>query len=288
MKLPSLEDFNFKNKKVLLRLNLDVPLGIDSYGQLEVKDTFRIDESLETINFLIKQKPKQIIALSHLGRPKGKAVPELSLRPVARYLDKKIGRKVKAAGIEFYLKENLRFDKGETENSPALAKKMAQGMDVFVNEAFAVAHRRHASVVGLAKLLPTFFGLDFLKEVEALSKLKEKPKRPVVLLLGGAKQDKLELAKKLANWIDFLLIGGKLAKSSNLTPDGKDINKKAIEVFTPILKKAKTIVWAGPMGAFEEKRSAKSWPSGKTSSKVLMSRASFSMVILRMITVYGR
>ena len=270
MKLPGLVDYNFKNKKVLLRLSLDVPLEVDPHGHLEIKDTTRIDESLETINFLIKQKPKQIIVLSHLGRPKGKVVPELSLQPVAQYLDEKIGRKVKAAGIEFYLRENLRFDKGEIKNSLVLAKKMARGMDVFVNEAFAVAHRRHASVVGLTKLLPTFFGFDFLKEWQVLSELRQNPDRPVVLLLGGAKRDKIELAKKLIYWADFVLVGGKLVEYDglpvlakhpkvigSLTHDGKDINEKAVKVFIPILKKAKTIIWAGPMGAFEEKKSAK-------------------------------
>jgi len=288
MKLPGLEGFNFKDKKVLLRLNLDVPLGIDPHGELEVKDASRIDESLATINFLIKQKPKQIIALSHLDRPKGEVVPELSLQPVAQYLDKKIGPKIKAAGIEFYLRENLRFDKGETENSLALAKKMAQGMDVFVNEAFAVAHRRHASVVGLAKLLPTVFGFDFLKEWQVLSELRQNPNRPVVLLLGGAKPDKIKLARKLIYWVDFLLVGGKLVEYDGvpvlvehpkvvggLPHSGKDINEKAIEVFTPILKKAKTIIWTGPMGAFEEKESAK---GTETIAKLVAGSKAFKVI----------
>ncbi len=271
MNLPSLKDFNFKDKKVLLRLNLDVPLAAGGSG-FEISDTSRIDESLKTVNFLLNQQPAKIIIISHLGRPSksdGKADPNFSLLPVAKYLDKKIGKKVKALGIELYLRENLRFDKGEEENSFEFAKKLAFGSDVFVNDAFGASHRNHASITQLPRLLPTFFGLNFLKEMKLLTKIKENPCRPVVLLLGGAKSDKMELAKKLIYWVDFVLIGGRLAEFNglpvlakhpkviaDLAHNGKDINQQAIDIFAPIIKKAGTIIWAGPMGAFEESRYA--------------------------------
>ncbi|PJE68346.1 phosphoglycerate kinase [Candidatus Shapirobacteria bacterium CG10_big_fil_rev_8_21_14_0_10_38_8] len=250
-KLPSVKDLSIEQKTVLLRTNYDVPLR-----EGQVVDGTRISESLPTINYLLEQKAK-IILLSHLGRPGGKVVPELSFKPVEKVLTLLLhGDRVK-------LLENLRFWPGEEANDLSFAQSLASLGDFFVNEAFACSHRQHASIVGLPKFLPSAFGFDFLKEVEVLSEIKEKPYRPVTLILGGAKEDKLEVVEKLLNWADKILIGGKLpqlvSKSypekvmmAQLNPQGKDITLESINQFKEIISLSGTILWAGPMGVFEE------------------------------------
>lgn len=280
MKLPSIKELPVANKKVLLRTNYDVPLTVDS----RVVDETRIEESLPTINYLLSQKAK-IIIITHLDRPGGKVVPGLSLEPIVKrlkvMLDKVkiefsqevLGEKTKRIAAELKSKEillleNLRFDPGEEANDDNFAKSLAGLADFYINDAFAVSHRQHASIATLPQFLPSAFGLDFLKEAEILSKVRENPKRPMVVILGGAKKSKIKAAKKLTSWADYILVGGKLITYDgvpeiidyhqkilgSLTKEGEDITIKTVKKFKEVIAKAKTIVWSGPMGAYENKK----------------------------------
>ncbi|MFC1727041.1 phosphoglycerate kinase [Patescibacteria group bacterium] len=279
MSLPSVKNVEVKAKKVLLRTNYDVPITADG----RVADGTRIYESFETIKYLLSQKAKLII-ISHLDRPGGKVVPGLSLSAVVERMRMKIaGVKIGFSGEilgektkrmvsdlksgELLVLENLRFDNAEMDNDPEFSKSLASLAQVFINDAFAVSHRQHASIVGLPSLLPTAFGLDFLEEVEVLSRVKDHPQRPVVLVLGGRKKGKLVAINKLLEWADSILVGGKLVEypefrkflsskkiSASLTKAGEDITMETVASFRKIIVKAKTIVWSGPMGAFEDER----------------------------------
>ncbi len=283
MELPKLTDFDFRGKKVLVRADLDVPLkeGI-------IEDDSRIREALPTIQYLLDHAAK-VILLGHLGRPEGKVVEDLRMRPVALKLIELLEAETKPLGAklaklefknektEIYLLsenlkllENLRFDPREESNDPEFAKERASLGDFYVNEAFATSHREHASIVGLPKLLPHAAGFHFFKEVENLSKAIENPKKPLVLIIGGAKPEtKLPLAFEFAKKADLVLVGGTLIKKESqenppnvlfatLTNDGFDIEEESIKKFSDIIKTAGTIIWSGPMGKYEEER----WSAG--------------------------
>ena len=184
-------------------------------------------------------------------------------------------------GQNIFLLENLRFYKGEETNDQIFARKLASLADIYVNDAFAVSHRNHASIVGVAKLLPHFAGFQLQKEVEVLSGILENPKRPLVVIIGGAKlETKLPLVEKMHHIADYVLVGGKLAgdvktllkvqhekinppaggrKSALLVADlnneGTDITLKSAENFLQIISLAKTIVWNGPLGKISDKKS---------------------------------
>lgn len=278
MKLPSVKDLDLDGKKVLLRTDYDVPL----YEDGSVDDPTRIEDSLSTIKFLLSQKAK-IIIIAHLGRPGGKVVKNLNFKSVAEklsdFLDKEVhlsaevlGKKTDQAVKELkpkgiLLLENLRFDSREVKNNLSFAKKLASLADMYVNNAFAVCHRKHASVVGVPRYLPSAAGLDLIEEVETLSKVLHKPRRPVVVILGGVKYSKIEKARKMVSWADFILVGGKLVLydgipelighekiSGHLKRKGEDITLKSIKEFEEIIAKAGTIIWSGPMGAYEKKK----------------------------------
>lgn len=263
-KLPSVKDLSVKQKTVLLRTNYDVPLKDG-----EIIDGTRVNESLATINYLLNQQTK-IILLSHLGRPGGKIKPDLSLKKIAEYLGKLLKREIPLFSTTdeidrnqaIVMLENLRFWPGEESNNLNFAKSLANLGEFFINDAFACSHRHHTSIVGLPPLLPSAFGLDFLKEVEVLSKVKDSPRRPVTLVLGGIKEDKLEVIEKFLGWVDIILIGGKLSQAikksypdkvviANLKPGEKDITLESIEKFKKIIAQSGTIIWAGPMGFYE-------------------------------------
>ena len=250
-----------EGKKVLLRTNYDVPL---KNGR--VLDSTRIKESLPTIKYLLDRKAK-IIIISHLGRPEGKKVPGLSLEPAAEELRRLLGAN---SSKNILLAENLRFDPGEEANDKKFAQKLSLLGDFFVNEAFAASHREHASIVGVPKFFPPdrkALGFEFSKEIEALTRVREKPARPLVLLLGGVKEDKIESAKKLIAWADWVLLGGKLVEYDGvpellnhhkvigrLVKSGQDITPETIDEFKKVIDMAKTIVWAGPMGNFYDEK----------------------------------
>lgn len=182
---------------VLLRSDFDVPLKDG-----KIVDDFRLKAALPTIKFLLKRGAK-ITIISHLGRPGGKVIEALRLDPVVQWLRKKLG-----ASNQIRLLENLRFSPGEEKNDPDFAKKLASLGEIFVNDAFTVCHRRHASIVGIPRLLPSFAGLRLKKEVEGLKKAL-KSKKDLVVILGGAKTEtKIPVIKNLVKLGAVVLLGG--------------------------------------------------------------------------------
>lgn len=267
MDLPKLEDLDFQGKKVLVRADLDMDV---SKGDQE-----RLKALLPTLKYL-SEKASKIIIIGHRGRPastglrRGKPDGEFSLKPISdalRELLIKEWGKEKVEKLNMFMMENLRFDKGEEENDEHYAKHLAEKGDVFVNEAFAASHRKHASVVSLPKLLPHAAGFHFQKEIENLSKVLENPKRPVLAIIGGLKKDKLNYVEDFKRFADEILVAGRLAEYitdeqktidgkkvlvAELTAERKDISVDSIEKFTEKIAKAETIIIAGPMGKFEE------------------------------------
>ncbi|MBR0423062.1 MAG: phosphoglycerate kinase [Clostridia bacterium] len=216
----SITDIPIKNKTVFLRCDLNVPLD----SKLNIVDTKKIDESLKTINYLIENNSK-IIICSHLGRPKNKNDSNFSLKPIANYLSKALAKEVvllpEITGEntkktidnlnfgDICMLENIRFDKRETENDDNFSKELASLADVYINDAFAVCHRTHASTVGITKYLPSACGFLVEKEITILENALKSPKRPFVAILGGAKvSDKIEVINNLLSKVDTLIIGG--------------------------------------------------------------------------------
>ena len=223
-KKKSIKDLNVQGKKVLVRVDFNVPL---KDGQ--VSDDTRIQAALPTINYLL-ENGAALILCSHLGRPKGEAKPEFSLKPVAAYLDNLIEADVKfaedclgtsakeaAAALkpgQVLVLENTRYYAGEKKNDPEMAKTLASYADLFVNDAFGTAHRAHASTVGVASYLPAVAGFLLEKEIEYLGNAVAEPTRPFVAILGGAKvSDKIEVIKNLLTKADKVLIGGGMANT---------------------------------------------------------------------------
>jgi phosphoglycerate kinase len=325
MKLKSILQLkNLKNKTVLVRVDYNVALK-----KGKILETERIERSFATINYLVKKKAK-VILMSHLGSPEGKKVKELSLKPIAYYMDSKakkpvqfiedcIGPKVKdkvkklKAG-QILLLENLRFYPGEEKNDAKFAQELAALANVYVNDAFSACHRAHASIAGVPKFLPSYAGINLVDEIKNLSYLLKGFKRPVLAVIGGVKiSTKIKVIENLLKKYDQVLIGGalannffaankinigqsvfekdylKLAKTLQQKAKGKlilpldvkiadkikakakiqtvriealnklknknfqlvDIGSKTEFYYESLIKKAKTIVWNGPMGIFE-------------------------------------
>jgi 3-phosphoglycerate kinase len=254
----SIRDIELSGKKVLMRVDFNVPLDADQ----NITEDTRIRAALPTITYALAQGATVVLA-AHLGRPKGEKKPEFSLKPVAgrlaellnkpvTFLDDCIGSGVKQAvkdakAGDVILLENVRFHKGETKNDPEFAKQLAEGLDCAVNDAFGTAHRAHASNVGVTQYLsPAVAGLLLEKEIEYFGKVIDDPQRPVVAILGGAKvSGKLQVITNLMKKVDKLLIGGGmmftflkaqgLEVGSSLVEDdlldtAKDILKQTAEV----------------------------------------------------------
>lgn len=250
-------DLDVKGKLVFLRVDFNVPL--DDKGQ--IRDDNRIRASLPTIVWLLEHGARLVIA-SHLGRPKGKAEPSMSLRPAADRLAELIPNKVVMApdvvgdevdrlkkGLgegEVLLLENVRFYKEEEKNDPGFARQLAEGIDIFVNDAFGSSHRAHASVVGIADFVPVkAAGYLMKKEVEYLKKAIHTPVKPYVAILGGAKvSDKIEIIESLLGKADHILIGGAMAytflKAQGLGVGRSLVEDDQIEIALVILDKART------------------------------------------------
>lgn len=223
MTIRTLDDVAVKGKRVLLRLDLNVPM---ENGR--VSDATRIERVLPTIRE-ISQKGGRVVVLSHFGRPKGPD-PKESLKPVAEALGAQLGQPVAFAddcvgdaaasavkGLkdgDVLVLENTRFHPGEEKNDPAFAKEMAASGDIYVNDAFSAAHRAHASTEGLAHVLPAYAGRALQAELEALAKGLEAPARPVVAVVGGAKvSSKIDLLQNLVGKVEALVIGGGMANT---------------------------------------------------------------------------
>lgn len=324
MNKKTLRDIDVTGKKVLVRVDFNVPLN----DKKEVTDDTRIVAAIPTIEYLIMKRAK-VILCSHLGRPDGEVNPKFSLAPVAARLkklldckitfaDDVIGESAKAAVDaleegEIVLLENLRFHKEETKNAPEFAKKLASFADVFVNDAFGAAHRAHASTAGVADYIPAVAGFLIEKELKALGGALDNPTRPFLAILGGAKvSDKIGVIENLIAKVDWIIMGGGMAYTF-LKAKGYEVGtslvdeervelaaslmkkaaKKGVEIYLPIdtviadkfdakakiqvvpsdeitpgwmgldigpssrmlfadrIRKAKTVIWNGPMGVFE-------------------------------------
>ena len=320
----TLDDVNVAGKRVLLRVDLNVPVknGL-------VTDTMRIDRIVPTVQEL-KKKGARIILLSHFGRPKGKIVREMSLRPVLRPLQSALGgeslvfsedcigppaeqasKRLKDGEVALF--ENLRFHGGEERNDPVFARALAASGQIYVNDAFAAAHRAHASVAAITKFLPSVAGRLMQAELVTLERILESPERPLAAIIGGAKiSTKLELLGNLTSKVNLLVIGGGMAntfldaagievgasmcerrmadEANRITMVAKqnnceivlpvdavvagqlaantrtvtvpinkvpkqgmilDIGPESVKVIEAKLAECKSLVWNGPMGAFE-------------------------------------
>ena len=218
------EEANLNNKKILLRLDLNVPLLGD-----KITDTTRIDKILPTLNFLISQNAK-IIIISHVGRPKGKVVNKLSLKPVCRDLQIKLNQNIKLVSKDvkeilstdlfvsndekIVMLENIRFYPEEERNNQKFAKQLANLGDIYVNDAFSCSHRAHASIDEITKFLPSFSGPQLDLEVDALKKITSEIKRPITCIIGGSKvSTKINIIKNLIPKFDNIIIVGGMANN---------------------------------------------------------------------------
>ncbi len=312
---PSLE-----GKKIILRLDLNVPLNNG-----KITDTTRIDKILPTLNFLLKQNSK-IIILSHVGRPKGKIVDSLSLKPIGEEIKKKLNEEVKLIknnilemnknfldnfNEKILLIENIRYYAEEEKNDQKFAKHLASLGDVYINDAFSCSHREHASICKISNFLPSFSGLQLDSEIKALKKITSNITKPVTCIIGGSKiSSKINIIKNLIKKFDNIVIVGGMANNiieyqgnnigkslkeknvnsivseiitlskkencniiypndvavaNNLNGSSKikelkeitsndmilDIGPKTIKKISEIIDEAKTILWNGPAGYFE-------------------------------------
>jgi phosphoglycerate kinase len=268
-------------KRVLVRADLNVPLEDG-----RIADDTRIRASLATLRHLLEQEAGSVSVCSHLGRPKGPD-PAYSMEPVAARLRELVPDE------RLEVLENTRFDLGETKNDPETARRLAEGKDLFVQDAFGSCHRAHASTVGVAELLPAYAGLLLEQELEMLGRLLGDVERPFVLVAGGAKvEDKLGVLVNLGRQADAVLVGGKMAeelRDENALPYeavlptdvvaassfsenadtrvvpyddllegwlGLDIGPETRERFAREISLAQTVFWNGPMGVFEWPRFA--------------------------------
>ena len=308
--LPLLEDLgDVAGKRVLVRTDFNVPLK-DVDGRVVVADDFRIRAAVPTLSWLI-DRGATVVCASHLGRPDGKKDERYSMDPVARHVRSLL------PGVEVL--ENLRFNAGETANDAAFTASLVEGFDLYVNDAFGVSHRAHASLVGPPTVLPSAAGRLVQHEVETLGGLLSEPKKPFVAIVGGAKvADKLGVLKALAKVADSIIVGGGMAftflgaqgrsiggslfdashlddcaallgghaeillptdivalsPGSSFGPGetsgdvdtftgdlpegwvGLDIGAQSAASFASVIANAGTVLWNGPMGAFEDERFA--------------------------------
>ena len=240
MSVKTLRDLDLNNKKILVRVDFNVPLkdGV-------ITDDTRIRAALPTLNYILEQEGTSLILMSHLGRPKGERKPELSLKPVAERLSELLGKKVLTAQDcigpeveknvgelktgEIILLENLRYHNAEKKNDPEFAKKLALLGDIYINDAFGTAHRAHASTEGVAHLLPCAAGFLIEKEVKFFEMILQNPKKPFVAIIGGAKvSTKIGVLESLLPKCSTLIIGGGMAYTF-LKAQGRSIGKSLLE-----------------------------------------------------------
>ena len=264
--MKTIRDFDVQNKRILVRCDFNVPFSETG----EILDDFRIKKTIPTIEYLM-EKGAKVILMSHLGKG------EFSLRPVAKRLEELLGEKV-AFGEQdgkIILLENLRFNPGEEANDENFAKELAKLGDIYINDAFGVSHRAHASVAAITKFLPSAAGLLLEQEILCLTRLSTNPEKPLVAIIGGKKvEDKTKVIDKISEVADFVLVSGLIKKEigeKNLKfkyPDkiigpideiggGKDVGPETVKLFQEKIMKAKTIFWSGPLGKIEEKEFSK-------------------------------
>lgn len=288
MMIKNIQDLSLKGKHVIVRCDFNVPL--DQMGN--ILDDFRIKEAIPTIEHLIKEKAK-IILISHLGSPAGQVREDLRFSAVGIKLVELLGREVQeladCVGDEIkkiaeamkpqdiLLLENLRFHKEEEENGLGFAKSLAELGDFYINDAFGVCHRAHASVVGLPKYLPSCAGMLLQKEIKYLDRLLQNAKKPFVLIVGGKKvETKAGILNKFSEIADWILIAHLLEEEikragikmthpervifplDGIDEGGRtlDIGPETIKLFQNKIMSAKTVLWNGPVGMIEQEKFA--------------------------------
>jgi phosphoglycerate kinase len=272
--LKSVKDAQVKDRIVLLRVDMDVPVK-----NLSIEDDSRLNAWLPTLQYLL-DGGASVIVVGHLGRPEGKD-EDLTLLPVVKWLSLKLNvhdlepSMVKIREFDGWklsdkisVLENIRFYPEEENNDPEFAQKLASLAQTFVNDAFATAHRAHASTEGVTHFLPSFAGLRVLEEVRVLSDILENPKRPLCVIIGGAKiETKLPLVKRMCQFADHVLVGGEIARNSAILSEMNsekaqncsllvaklnevqtDITPESLQKFIQVAGECQTIVWNGPMG----------------------------------------
>lgn len=263
-----------KGQLVLIRCNFDVPLEKGVVG-----DTTRIEAALPTLN-LLRSNHCSLVLLAHAGRPNGQYLAQASLAPIvpilSQHLNEPVGlipyqkdfHALKLSNTPVQLMDNLRFYPQEEANDPEFARHLATLGHAYVNEAFANCHRPHASMVTLPQLMPNsaYAGLELATELQALTKATQDPARPLVVIIGGAKLETKEpLVQAFAAKADTILVGGKLVadlrlkadlpsnvRLAELTSDGKDITPASAQTFARLIHEAKTVIWNGTLGLFED------------------------------------
>ncbi|HAT75185.1 MAG TPA: hypothetical protein DCS28_04070 [Candidatus Moranbacteria bacterium] len=282
MNLRKIQDIDVKDKKILLRVDFNVAVE-----KGKVKENFKIAAVKESLDYLLNRNCK-IALLSHFGRPNGKVDMEFSLAQIRndveeilgvkiKFVDDCIGEKVKngldnlIAG-EILLLENVRFYSGDESNDEKFTEQLTENFDIFINDAFSVCHRDQASVTGMAKFLPSCAGFRLLEEIHEMTIIKDHPISPAIAIIGGAKiETKLPVIKFFEKKYDYILVGGKIANEAldqkikfskkvilpfDFVDDQLDIGPKTLEKFKEIISGAKTIVWNGPTGKFEDEKYA--------------------------------
>jgi len=239
MKNISNQNIIFKDKKVLLRVDLNVPMKNGS-----ITESSRIEKIIPTIKMLIKKEAK-IIILSHIGRPKGKVVPGMSLEPISKKLSSLLNKDVffnkkiindntlqevnKIQNGSIMMLENIRFNQGEESNDIQFSKKLSNLGDIYVNDAFSCSHRAHASIEGITKYIPSYFGLQISQEIEALKKITSEIKKPVTLIIGGSKiSTKINIINNLVKKFNNIIIVGGMANTM-LKHTGSKVGKSICE-----------------------------------------------------------
>ncbi len=282
-----LDERNFMDKTVVLRIDSDVDVPEGGVPRSEK----RLEAATESIDYIIGHGGK-VILVGHFKRPDkefqisnfkfpiSNELKRLSLKPVAEWFAKRYGGKLEEAEIDGFpawkitdnisLLENIRFYEGEEANDSEFSKKLASLGDMFVNEAFAVSHRKHASVYGITHYLPSYAGKHFMTEIEVLTKVMTDPDRPLVIIIGGAKiETKLPMVDAMHKIADYILVGGEVAAHTkelikvmhekiegekaaiivaDLNDNGLNITPISVENFIQVIQEGKTIVWNGPVG----------------------------------------
>ncbi len=282
MQLKNINSLDFAGKNVLVRVDFNVELN----DLAHVQEGFKLEVARKTVEYLLSSGVRCIALLTHFGRPEGAPDPNFSVERLSKEVMRVLGRPVHfipachgeavAAAVagavngEVLLLENVRFESGEMTNDTAFAQSLAAPFNAYVNEAFGVSHRAHASVVAITEFLPSVAGFHLMEETERLDAVKFNPTRPAIAIIGGAKiETKLPLIRALEATYDCVLVGGKIANeaidqkivfSEKVllpqdfdSPARLDIGKTTASYYAAIIKKAKTIIWNGPMGKFEEK-----------------------------------
>ncbi len=281
MDLPSIEKADIRSKRVLLRGDIDVPLarkrGTENEG-LSIGDDTRLQAIWPGIDYLLN-RGCHVTLCGHIGRPYGEVVPGLSTKTIANWLENRGGNTVGVAKPEkvnnftgfrisqqLVVLENLRFDPREEANIESFVTELAALGQIYVNDAFASCERSHASITGVPKILPHYAGMRLVKEVENLGGVTKNPKRPLVVILGGAKMEtKIPLINRMGDVADRIIIAGKLLEECKpdmvfpgnkqifleLTTEKKDTTLESIDAVRGVLETAGTIVWNGPLGEVE-------------------------------------